>query len=430
MSSFASSAALWCLSEWEDGPARETNHASRHPWIDGIPRMRGRERNSIANAKVTLPSTRPLHHLATYWSAVFNHKTVFCGLSRAGCSPRPRAVQCRGPIHRHPNMTATTTWVTVCLCVCLLAWCTAAPEQSGRSLRWYDADVVADESGLVIDAGAETEVNAEEDGKARKLFLSSLGLNVAANANRGPGNLKGASGAIPVFHEGQFRDSVRAKPKPGVSIPRQVYTGEAKQYLTKDAARYNDMRWGFTGYDSSFDDKTCEPLKHFVYIKTHKTGSSTLCNMVHRFAMKHNLSAALPWSNQFYAWPSLKAHDIVRATERRSPLEGPFDLLGSAHVRYQPEAFRQLLVPEAVNNVFTVLRSPASHFKSSWSYWGVANAVRSNGGPSMLSWNEFILDPEKYWKFLKPGNIDLIWNNMLFDFGLYKVRVRSAYTFA
>ena len=92
------------------------------------------------------------------------------------------------------------------------------------------------------------------------------------------------------------------------------------RYLTRDALRYNNLQWGFNGYDASFDDHTCEPIKHFVYLKTHKTGSSTLCNMVHRFVMKHNLSAALPWSNQFYAWPSLKAVDIVRATERREPL--------------------------------------------------------------------------------------------------------------
>ncbi len=83
-------------------------------------------------------------------------------------------------------------------------------------------------------------------------------------------------------------------------------------------------------------------------------------------------------------------------------------------------------VHKALGNVFTVLRSPVSHFKSSWSYWGVAGHIAGNGGPHGLDWKDFILDPRKYWPFLRGGDIDLIWNSMLFDFGLYRVRAQAA----
>ena len=278
---------------------------------------------------------------------------------------------------------------------------------------------------LDLDLDADSIANVTSSNRRQLFFWNKAAEGVAKKAAE---SMAAAAKANALFEPGSFRKKVASVLKPqsknrdNVAVPRQILEGRDAQYLTRDAKRYNDLKWGFEGYDNSYDDHTCEPIKHFVYLKTHKTGSSTLCNMVHRFVMKHNLSAALPWSNQFYAWPSLKAHDIVRATERRAPLVGPFDLLGSAHVRYAKDAFEQLLVPEALENTFTVLRSPVSHFKSSWSYWGVASHIRGNGGPS-LDWETFILDPETYWQYLRPGDIDLIWNNMLFDFGAYKVCV-------
>lgn len=157
----------------------------------------------------------------------------------------------------------------------------------------------------------------------RKLFLSSFASSLNRPRISSSDGLRGAAarmaekaGSSPsssLFKKGEFRKKVLAKSvelKQGaareISVPRHILEGPEAQFLTRDAKRYNDLEWGFDGYDPSFDDHTCEPVKHFVYIKTHKTGSSTLCNMVHRFVMKHNLSAALPWSNQFYAWPSLR----------------------------------------------------------------------------------------------------------------------------
>ena len=41
-----------------------------------------------------------------------------------------------------------------------------------------------------------------------------------------------------------------------------------------------------------------------AYLKTHKTGSSTLTNIFHRIAMTYNASVVLPKSNIFLGWPS------------------------------------------------------------------------------------------------------------------------------
>jgi len=90
-------------------------------------------------------------------------------------------------------------------------------------------------------------------------------------------------------------------------------------------------------------------------------------------------------------------------------------------VRYQPKAFARLLVPEALENIFTVLRSPIKHFRSSFQYWGIATHISANNGPSGLRWDQFLRDPYRYWEFLNTGDVKLIYNNMAFDLGVYEV---------
>jgi hypothetical protein len=46
------------------------------------------------------------------------------------------------------------------------------------------------------------------------------------------------------------------------------------------------------------------PKTSLVYVKTHKTGSSTLTNILHRFTIKHRLRPVLPKNNIFLGYPS------------------------------------------------------------------------------------------------------------------------------
>jgi ribosomal protein S10 len=57
----------------------------------------------------------------------------------------------------------------------------------------------------------------------------------------------------------------------------------------------------------------------------------------------------------------------VESTEKK------YDMFISAHTRYTPRLIEPLL-PGAEH--VTVLREPASHFVSSWNYWGVAQHIR------------------------------------------------------
>ena len=56
------------------------------------------------------------------------------------------------------------------------------------------------------------------------------------------------------FRPGKIRDMVKAlQPKPkDVCVPRHILTGPEAETLTLDARRYNDLKWGFTGYDNRY----------------------------------------------------------------------------------------------------------------------------------------------------------------------------------
>ena len=157
--------------------------------------------------------------------------------------------------------------------------------------------------------------------------------------------------------------------------------------------------------------KLCDPVKRFIYIKTHKSGSSTLTNIFHRFATKYNVSVALPKRNYFLGWPlsSRIPFSYVATVE-------PPQIWCSAHTRYDYE-----LLNEAIPNAtfITVLRDPVSHFISSWNYWSTADHIREihpeHKAPTM---EEFLHDPSAWWKFAKRSDFDLLQNSASFDLGL------------
>lgn len=84
----------------------------------------------------------------------------------------------------------------------------------------------------------------------------------------------------------------------------------------------------------SLDDNsvTCQPKNHIVFLKTHKTASSTILNILYRYGDSHNLTFALPLnmhSQLFY--PAFFATHFVEGVRTRSVKE--FHILCN-HMRF------------------------------------------------------------------------------------------------
>lgn len=84
---------------------------------------------------------------------------------------------------------------------------------------------------------------------------------------------------------------------------------------------------------------SCQPHTHIMFLKTHKTASSTVLNMLYRFGEERNLRFALPLGYQLgYPLP-FNAH---RVKGYRSPRAMEFHIMGN-HMRFNKPEVSHLL---------------------------------------------------------------------------------------
>jgi len=88
-------------------------------------------------------------------------------------------------------------------------------------------------------------------------------------------------------------------------------------------------------YTLKSEAATCQPKKRIVFLKTHKTASSTILNILYRYGDSHNLTFALPLnmhSQLFY--PAFFAAHFVEGVRTRSVKE--FHILCN-HMRFSSQ---------------------------------------------------------------------------------------------
>lgn len=73
----------------------------------------------------------------------------------------------------------------------------------------------------------------------------------------------------------------------------------------------------------------CQPRTHLVFLKTHKTGGSSVVNLLHRFGEARGLRFALPHRYQF-GYPNSFRAERVKGYRPGGP---PFDII-CHHMRF------------------------------------------------------------------------------------------------
>ncbi|MBN3275547.1 G3ST2 sulfotransferase, partial [Polyodon spathula] len=152
---------------------------------------------------------------------------------------------------------------------------------------------------------------------------------------------------------------------------------------------------------------SCSPRTQVMFLKTHKTASSTLLNMLYRFGDARNLSFALPVGYQL-GYPRPFHARYVKGYRNCS---GQTFSIMCNHMRfYQPEV--QKIMPRDTF-YFSILRDPASLAESAYSYY--KNSCPAFQGSRAI--DDFIADPWRYYLPRLP-NSHYARNLMWFDFGL------------
>ncbi|XP_028419938.1 galactose-3-O-sulfotransferase 4 isoform X2 [Perca flavescens] len=152
---------------------------------------------------------------------------------------------------------------------------------------------------------------------------------------------------------------------------------------------------------------SCQPHTHIMFLKTHKTASSTVLNMLYRFGDERDLRFALPLGYQLgYPLP-FNAH---RVKGYRGPRAVEFHIMGN-HMRFNKAETEKVMPADTF--YFSIIRDPVALAESSFAYYKeVAPAFRK-----AKSLGDFADDPKKYYDPRLRNNHyarNLLW----FDFGM------------
>lgn len=160
----------------------------------------------------------------------------------------------------------------------------------------------------------------------------------------------------------------------------------------------------------------CKPVDKILFLKTHKTGSSTITNILNRYGDSRDLNMILPNSEKLFTfqWPNR-----FRFSYTANLFGGEPHILCN-HARYNRRAMHWVL-PKDRSVYITILRYPL------WQYESVFNFMSM---PYWLGYNDDDPDPlSTFLKFTPSGHdlrvlmkkklaLHLIRNPMLFDLGL------------
>ncbi|XP_067879642.1 galactose-3-O-sulfotransferase 2-like isoform X2 [Heterodontus francisci] len=152
--------------------------------------------------------------------------------------------------------------------------------------------------------------------------------------------------------------------------------------------------------------KVCQPKTHVMFLKTHKTASSTILNILYRFGEARNLTFALPNSYQF-GYPFLFS---TRKIKFYSPIKMQEYHIICNHMRFFRPQVEKVMAKGTF--YFSILRSPVTLAESSFTYYkGTSTAFRQ-----VQSLEQFLREPWKYYSAKDRGN-QYARNLMWFDFG-------------
>lgn len=150
---------------------------------------------------------------------------------------------------------------------------------------------------------------------------------------------------------------------------------------------------------------------NIVFLKTHKTGSSTVQNILFRAGERHNLTMAFPRYSYQFAYPEHFSRDFV---EDLLPRTAHFNLLCS-HMRLDVKEVQAVVPPPAI--FLTILRDPVQTFESVFHYYqNIVPAFQplANHSRPLLA---FLEAPDRYYNGQEASN-GLARNPMTFDLGL------------
>ena len=134
----------------------------------------------------------------------------------------------------------------------------------------------------------------------------------------------------------------------------------------------------------------CEEHVNIAFIKVPKTGSSTVANILLRYAFLHHLSPVLPnTANKVWlGWPGRFDHSYIQPPYKYSLRGENYNILAH-HAVYAEDTMAEVM---PVDTVYTgILRYPWDNFRSAFRDYKVAQVLNIPGDKPISEFLEFAI---------------------------------------
>ncbi|XP_057313442.1 galactosylceramide sulfotransferase-like [Hydractinia symbiolongicarpus] len=170
-------------------------------------------------------------------------------------------------------------------------------------------------------------------------------------------------------------------------------------------------------YIKKIPKRKCNARQHVVFLKTHKTGGSTITNILNRYGEARDFNFILPRIGENRLdWPWFFQKDSFY------PLNGSEPNILCNHARYSKETMKAVMPNDTI--FVTILRHPITQFESSFSYMTLDKILGMENSTNPIE--EFFKDPESVLVNyvltqdlrINSDRLKLIRNGMFYDLGL------------
>ncbi|XP_071944790.1 galactosylceramide sulfotransferase-like [Antedon mediterranea] len=152
--------------------------------------------------------------------------------------------------------------------------------------------------------------------------------------------------------------------------------------------------------------KKCKTSTQIVFLKTHKTGSSTVASIFQRFGFSHNLSFVIPRHGHMFSIIELFNRSFAEPNQK-------YDMLVN-HVRYNRKEMDTVMKPDT--KYITILRDPATQAESMFGYFKIYKYLNMSKNSNPFA--RFLHRPQHYMNEYKSFKMrEHLQNPTLYDLG-------------
>ncbi|XP_033117395.1 galactosylceramide sulfotransferase-like [Anneissia japonica] len=170
--------------------------------------------------------------------------------------------------------------------------------------------------------------------------------------------------------------------------------------------------------------RSCTPRKNIVFLKTHKTGGTTLARILEQYAFDNKLNVVIKkgeYKNFHFTNVNFNFNSKENFVPPMGVKQGDYKNykynVFALHALYNRPVYDSFMENDSI--YVTLLRDPVSQFESAFDFFNVgAAAIRDSSLNKTQRLQVFFKDPLKYWATLKRSLRLISRNSQIWDLGV------------